>query len=154
MLTGSLGLAGGLLIERMRSNRDAAARREARQALLDDLQRKTLLDLQDAIANFSRVVGRAHHHDEMEFKKSGTWGTSLLAADLDEEFLASQVRLTSTREGVRDDELRTRVNRFYNLGVLVTMARKREDAMTRLDQWMEALTELNDRLGTVLRTYL
>ncbi|HLQ14433.1 MAG TPA: hypothetical protein VK256_01055 [Candidatus Eisenbacteria bacterium] len=154
VLSGGLGLLGGILIEHLRTRRDRAARTESRQDQKDDFQRQTLLDLQEAVARFGRAVGRAHHQDIMAHRESGKWGRSLLGDDLDQEYVASQVHLQLLRERARDDELRRLATRFQNLGVLVTMSQSKDQATSRMDDWIECLGNLQDRLGMVLRGFV
>jgi hypothetical protein len=144
LLSGALGLIGGLAIEHLRTQRDRAGRVEQRQDQRDDFQRQTLLELQEAVARFGRAVGRANHRDWMIYKETGTWGQALLPGELDEEFLAAQVQLGLLRERVRDDQLRTLVTGFSNRGVLATMATSKETATQRMDDWIESLTNLQD----------
>jgi len=154
VLSGSLGLAGGLLIEQIRTKRDRAARLEARQNVRDDFQQQTLLELQEAVARFGRAVGGANYQDAMEYKDSGSWGRSPISHESSEEFLAAQVRLMALQERVRDAQLRKLVTRFHNYGALVPTAREKDVATKRMDDWIETLTAVQERLGTVLRELL
>jgi hypothetical protein len=154
VLSGALGLLGGILIEHLRTRGARTARTEARQDQRDDFQRQTLLELQEAVARFARAAGRAYDHDWKAHEETGTWGRRLLGPELDEEFLAAQVSLRLLAERIRDDQLRPLAYGFSNRGVLVTIATSKELATTRMDDWMESLTKLQDRLGEVLRSFL
>jgi hypothetical protein len=154
ILSGALGLLGGVLIEHLRTRGDRAARTEARQDERDDFQRQTLLELQEAIARYGRLVGQLHHHDTMAFKQTGDWAKTRLGADLDEDFRSAQVQLRLLAERVRDDELRPLVYGFSNRGVLVGMATSQGQATERMDDWMASMIKLQDRLGSVLRSFL
>jgi hypothetical protein len=154
LLSGSLGLAGGIVIEHLRTRRDQAARREARQDQRDDFQRQTLLEVQEAIAQFVEAVGRIHRSDGAAHTATGTWSRTRFTTDSNDEFLARLVRLQLANERVRDDELRRLVTGFQNRGVIVTTAASQEEATQRMDDWIERLGEVQDRLGMVLRHFV
>ena len=106
LLSGTLGLAGGIVIEHLRTRRDQAARREARQDQRDDFQRQTLLEVQEAISQFVSGVGSIHRSDTAAHEATGTWSRTRFTGDSNDEFLAILVRLQLLNERARDDELR------------------------------------------------
>lgn len=154
LLSGTLGLAGGIVIEHLRARRDQAARREARQDQRDEFQRQTLLEVQEAIAQFVTGVGSIHRRDRAAHEATGTWSRTRFTGDSNEEFLGILVRLQLLNERARDDELRRLLTGFQNRGVLVTTAASEQEATQRSDDWIERLGEVQDRLGTVLRDFV
>lgn len=74
--------------------------------------------------------------------------------ELSEDLLAARVRLQLLQERARDDELRKLVTVFSNRGSLVTIASSKEEATLRMDDLIESLTKVQERLGTVLRTFM
>jgi hypothetical protein len=154
VVSGALGLLGGVLIEHLRTRGAQKARTEARQDQRDDFQRQTLLELQETVARFARAIGRSFHHDTVAHKQTGEWGHSLYGDELSEELLASTVRLRILAERVRDDELRPLVYGFSNRGNLIGPANSEKTARERMDDWTESMGKLQDRLGKVLRDLL
>lgn len=158
-----LGLAGGVAVERMRSNDARLARNEARQQERDDFQRQTLIAFQEALGRYVRANGRAWHHDEMAFLRTGKWMATELPSDVDHEFLQSGREARQLIERVRDDELRRRFNEFHSAVSGLSVKRLRPattdkemyDAATAQQlQVMELQGALESRLGEVLRTLL
>jgi hypothetical protein len=154
VVSGALGLLGGLLIERVRDRGARLARAEARRDARDEFQRQTLLDLQEAAARMGRAIGRAHHHDTMAFRQSGEWGKTLYGDDLSEEMVACTIQLRLLAERIRDDDLRPLVYGFSNRANLVTGAKSEKIAQERMDDCMASMVKLQDHLGTVLRAHL
>jgi hypothetical protein len=130
---GVLTLVGGAGTEWLRDRRSASSaredRREARQEQRDDLQRNTMVDLQDAIQRYVRAVGAIVHFDEMTKRKHGT--QTLAPDEMDGELHASQVLTLKLATRVRDDELR---------------ARDRQNAMGELSELVQ------ERLGEYIRS--
>jgi hypothetical protein len=154
ILSAGLGLAGGVVIEQLRTRRDLAARTEARRDQRDDSQRQTLLELQEAVAHYARLVVQSHHHDAIAFDTTGEWGKTPRGDDLDEDFRLAQMRSRLLAERVRDDQLRSFIYGFTNRGVLATMAPTKDKATQGMDDWMESMARVQDRLGEILRTFL
>ena len=154
LLSGSLGLLGGFFIERWRAGAAQEARREARQDQRDDFQRQTLLELQEAIGRFTRAVGSIHNDDLTAHHTTREWSRTRFSGDSNDDFLGALSRLQLLTERARDDELRRLVTGFQNRGVLVTTSASRDEATKRMDDWMERLGDVQDRLGTVLRAFV
>ena len=154
VVSGALGLVGGLLIEHLRTLRDRAGRIEQRQDQKDEFQRQTLLEIQEAVARYGRLVGRVNYHDSIAFKETGTWMGTQVGHELSEDLLAARVRLQLLQERARDDELTKLVTVFSNRGSFVTIASSKEEATLRMDDLIESLTKVQERLGTVLRTFM
>jgi len=74
--------------------------------------------------------------------------------ELSEDLLAARVRLQLLQERARDDELTKLVTVFSNRGSFVTIASSKEEATLRMDDLIESLTKVQERLGTVLRTFM
>src|SRR6266550_1666191 len=151
LVSGSVGLLAGFLTERWRAHSAREARSEARQDQRDEYQRQTLLESQEAISRFGSVVWTIHGNDIKGDQATGTWSRTRFAGATNEEFISALLRLQMLTARVQDDELRRLVTGYYNRGVLVTTAASKKEAGTRMDDWIERLGEVQDRLGSVLR---
>ena len=90
----------------------------------DDFQRKTLLQLQVAMRRYARTVGKAHHHDVMEHRKTGKWG-SLLGDDLNHSLSDTLSPVMWLKERVHDDKLRMLIKHMTDTSSNVLMARSK-----------------------------
>ncbi len=72
-------LSDARLVRREREAR-AAARETAHTDRRDDFQRGTLLELQDALLDFTRLSFELHQEDRSNFKSSGKWGGDQLVS--------------------------------------------------------------------------
>ena len=105
---GVLTLVGGAgtewLRDRRASIRNRQERSEARQERRDDLQRDTMIELQDAVQRYVRAAGAITHFDEMAMRDGGT--QTLVPEEMNTELHSSQVLMTKLATRVRDDEVR------------------------------------------------
>jgi hypothetical protein len=159
-----LGLAGGIAVERIRSTDARTARDAARQQQLDDFQRETLIAFQEVIGRYARANGRAWHHDEMEFKRTGKWMSTLLGEDINRELFEASRDARQLVQRVRDDEVRAKFTAYHGAQSEDAAAaaplpgqsdtQRHETARDRHMRIAQLQQALEDRLGEVLRALL
>jgi hypothetical protein len=104
-----VGLLGGYLADALRDSR-AAAREEAaaeraRSRERAAFDRETLIELQDWLAKLMRAMGAMHHHDYMEYRKSGRWGRDPVGEDLNTGFHEATVNVHRYRVRAADADV-------------------------------------------------
>jgi hypothetical protein len=124
-----------------------------RQNQRDDFQRKTLLQLQLAVQGFARAAGTAHHHDNMHFKKTGTWST-MLPDDMDKNYSNSSMSMIKFSNRVLDKAIRERIDLTRGLSVSMLLADSKAEADDKSRLFTEQLNQLNDALGQLIREIL
>jgi len=112
--------------------REREARREARQAAREDaresFERETLIAFQDTVAKLMRTVARAQHENEMEFRRSGTWGRRALPDDIGgEQQLVLVHDFQRLRVRVIDDNLRQLAEQWWAAGASSSVGALREE---------------------------
>ena len=97
-----------LAVAKVKAERDAReeGRRDKRIERRDDLQRQTMLDVQDAAMDLMRATAQANHHDSIAFREGKNWGSTLLADDVSEKCRVAQARVRLLRSRIRDGDLR------------------------------------------------
>jgi hypothetical protein len=119
-----VGLLGGYLADALRDSR-AAAREEAaadraRVRERAAFERETLIELQDWLAKLMRAMGAMHHHDYMEYRKSGRWGHDPVGEDLNTGFHEAIVNVHRYRVRAADADVRDMAQRIVTLAVAAT----------------------------------
>jgi hypothetical protein len=155
-------LAGGLITgivtiraESIRADKvaalDSAKRQDDRQLKRDDIQRQTLLDLQEAVGAWMRVQMQIEHADVIAIRETGRFGRH--GDELGAAQLSSTQRLVYLTERVKDDALRERLNNLRTLGM--PFAPKDEAEVVAASRRLTtAGAATMEHLGSVLRTYL
>lgn len=159
MVAGRISASATRDAARAASSAEAAARAEGRQDRLDEIQRATLLELQEALAEWMRAETKIHLADIDSLKKHGK--LFLLPDGIaDEEFAAGR-RFIYLTERVRDDGLRTALTGLRAKGAELEARRAiLHEAATveSTEQDMFGLGEagvaVSQQLGVVLRTFL
>jgi hypothetical protein len=150
---GALTLVGGAGTEWLRDRRSSARsredRQETRQERRDDLQRETMIDLQDAVQRYVRAVGAIVHFDEMTIRKHGT--QTQMPDEMSDELNAAQVLALKLVTRVRDVELRRWVKEMIGEGTTavlpgVEQPREHQKAMGHLSE------SIQERLGEYIRS--
>jgi hypothetical protein len=135
--------------------REREARAEARKLQLferrSDFQRETLLTLQEAVLQLARAAGRAHHLDEMEFRKTGKWGGNLYPEDLDNAAHDASVKTLMYMMRVRDDDVRELMKKFREHANQVGICRSREQSTQAIQEAIAVSEPLHERIGLILR---
>ena len=130
--------------EREASERDAAERRRA-------FQRDTLMELQEALAALVRYYGRAQHLDEMEWRKTGTWGRSLLPEDVDSGTQNTTVRMILLSERIDDDDVRQHIRAFNDGLARLAISTDRDEAQDIMAGAVADYAAIQGEVGAVFR---
>jgi hypothetical protein len=153
------GYAMKSLSDWVNNKRAIAREREAREAVRKEqrferrviFQRETLLALQESAHKFLRNVGRAHHVDEMAYRRSNVWRSTLLPDDLDNAFREHQSRTLMLSVRVRDNDVREMATELINCAIAVVMTAQRDTAISALGRTAEIQKSLNTRIGELVR---
>jgi hypothetical protein len=108
VIGGALTLTGGAVTEWLRdrraSSRIAKERQEARQERRDELERQTLVELQDSLQAYVRGIARVCLFDEKTQREQGQYFQT--PEDLSNDLHAAQVLTAKLATRVSDDEIR------------------------------------------------
>jgi hypothetical protein len=143
-----------------RAEERAARQEERRQELADEYrarQRDALTELQEQLSGFMRLIGRAHHADEMGWKQAGEpkdqYPVGPLPEGLGEEINGVQRRLQVLRERVDDAAVRASVSDFIHTGnAVIPAAGDHAATNAAFGQFAAAFQPLNEQIGSMLRT--
>ena len=116
-------------------------------------QRQTLLELQEAIHDALRLVGRAHVEDYLAYKKSGSWGTAILSEEVNEGSRLAQRKVAILTERVTDESLRIEVKILMSIATQALLAKTQDEADGALNRAFSESTQVLERLGAVLRQH-
>jgi hypothetical protein len=159
LVTLLLGYAGSLLTESRRDARLAQREEKARadtRALAgadwrDEFQRKTLLELQEALLVVARTSAEMHTEDLRGFKATGKWGGGLHSEELDQRGQASNGILSTIKVRVLDDQLRATVDEFHKAATrTAVLARSREEGVAAMGVMTNSMASANERIGELL----
>ena len=131
--------------------REAEALAESRKDRWIELQRQTLLDLQEAGASLARSAGMAHHADSMAFRKVGTWAKELLPEEVDEGFRAAQARTTLLVVRIHDAAVREATTALKAACIGVVFAREEEASLSAVVDLTNAHEAFQDKIGLAFR---
>jgi hypothetical protein len=141
-----LGFFGQVLTATLTSRRERDARRDARQFQLEDLQRNTLLELQEALGRFGQVHG--------SIRASRPWERLYLDESLDIEVHRAGLRVLQLQERIRDDELRNLVDSLHEPAATVCLSKQEAEVQAGWIRLTDRLLSAHKRLGAVLRQYV
>jgi hypothetical protein len=120
-------MRGRQTLEREREPR-RHERQTGRSDARDAFERDTLLELQDALAEFARNCGKIQHLDEMEYRESGVWGRQLLGDEVGGEGSLEYIRrIQRLRVRVLDDNIRARVREYIDHASASTIGAMRDE---------------------------
>jgi hypothetical protein len=151
---GLLAVGGGVATQLIQARASSQARADTRRDQRDELQRLTILELQEAVYRYAKAVGSLYHHNVMAHRAGATWGKTKYGAELAEEEVSAMVRIRLLSERVRDDSLRGLAAQFATQGVEVTSQRDEMSATSKLREVMATQQALLTRSGDVLRPLL
>jgi hypothetical protein len=142
-----------LITERNSSKlqQDAASLERSERAR--ELQRSTLLEIQDALSSGMRLVGRAHLEDAESFRRSENDGKRpLLSEQLDQELLISNRRLALLTERIADDPLRESIKALHREMTNVLMARTESESEAALQYASSIFGKVMENIGVARRS--
>lgn len=116
-------------------------------------QRQTLLELQEAILDELRLIGRAHIEDCAAYNKSGNWGSVMFSEEVNEGIRLAHRRVVILSERVTDESLRKEVAILLDLMIQALFEKTYDDAKGGLDRMSTKSYQVLGNLGTVLRKH-
>lgn len=131
-------------------NRNA---QDQRTEFARSFQRQTLLELQEAIHDALRFIGRAHLEDYAAYKQSGNWGTSKLSDEVNEGSRLAQRRVVILAERVTDESLRKEVKNLMGIATQALFATTKDEADDVLNRAFAESTQVLEKHGAVLRQH-
>lgn len=149
---GALTLLGGAGTEWLRDRRatseGARDREMARQERRDELERQTLVELQDALQAYVRGVAKAAHFDEMNQRDRGM--QFLLPDALSDEIHAAQVMTAKLASRVTDAEIRDGIDKVIEEGT-ATIIPNPERPQEHFEAMGRIATAVQARIGARIR---
>lgn len=123
VLGGALTLIGGAgtewLRDRRASSQATSERKESRQERRDDLERETLVELQDSLQAYVRGIARTCLFDEKTQREHGR--QFQIPDNLDGELHAAQVLTMKLATRVSDDEIRRWIDEVISEGTAAVL---------------------------------
>jgi hypothetical protein len=116
-------------------------------------QRETLLDLQEALHEWIRLITRAYFEDLQAFTISKEWGKNCLSEDVDEKSMLAQRKVSILIERLSDDTLRDSMKVLIKSASVILYANSREVAEQELRALTSRFIMIQSELGTVLRSH-
>lgn len=116
-------------------------------------QRQNLIDLQDALHDYMRLLYLAHLHDKAAYSVGAAWGTILLEDGLDAELRIANRRVSILIERISSDALRAGVKKLMGSATRVLLAKSEEASSLGIQQIGLCAIELFERLGSTLRSH-
>lgn len=151
---GVLAFGGGAVTEWLRDRRAARGtredRKEVRQEHRDDLERETMIELQDAVQKYIRAVGAVSHLDEMASRRGEEMGP--VPQELNDTFYASQVMTTKLSTRIRDDDVRGWVKELMSHGAALALPTSGLDRSEHRDEMVRLVPLVQERLGEHIRS--
>jgi hypothetical protein len=126
---------------------------EDRAERAKEFQRKTLLELQEAIHDTLRLSTRAHMEDFQVHRQTGEWGRALLSPELNEALRLARRQVAILVERVNDETLREAVKSLMRLSAEGGLARSELEAEGNQQALLLATVPLFENLGSVLRSH-
>lgn len=114
-------------------------------------QRQNLLELQDALHDALRMVGRVHFEDLASLSKGGEWGRSMLSEEVNEGFRIAQRKVLILIERVADDDLRSHLKKTMQSTGNVILAKNLPESETALNAVSSMAQEALEHIGRILR---
>lgn len=117
-----------------------------------EFQRTNLLELQEALSQEMRLIGRAHLEDLESFRKSENDGRSnLLSEELNQELMLSRRKVAILTERVSDDILRDNLKALRQNMSNVLMAKSENESRIMIKEAGNSFEQFMQQLGLVLR---
>lgn len=149
---GLLGSLSGTWLTESRLDRRAERQRQTERELRrDDLQRDTLIGLQEALLRVMRTSWRLTLNDRLQANQGVQWGTAMAPPDLDQESLLAFQDVAKLVERVLDDDVRTRVEETTDAASRLGLARSHAESQQIEREMAAAYTRASKRIGVVLR---
>ncbi|HAS3568563.1 TPA: hypothetical protein ACGF6J_003380 [Vibrio cholerae] len=132
------------------NNLSNKAKEYEREEIAKEFQRQTILELQVELLEYFRSCAQIYKNDEIDFEKTGEWGSSM--SDLDNKNRELSAKTSILIQRVADHELRAKLNLFKNSCNKCLMAKEQAEAEVHLVASFEMYKELIELIGKVLRS--
>lgn len=129
----------------------AASKEWEKAAKFSSYQHETLLAVQSAVQNLTRVAAKAHSQDRRSYAQTGKWAQGTLGKELNEELGEANRVLSTIVERVADNELRGKVKQLHGTITDVCLAVSHEDAYAKFLKTGREYDEVMQHLGSTLR---
>lgn len=129
---------------------------QAREELLErrrEFQRKTLLELQEALHDAIRLTSRAHTEDMRAEKNGEKWGSNRLDEELSEQLRLSQRKVFILADRIEHEKVRTNVKGVLKALGDIVMASKPNEAQSKMADLFLRIESIFEQMGIVLRGY-
>lgn len=157
LLAGIFGTLSALAAGHQSSSADTAARAETRQDRLDEIQRTTLLEIQERLTEWMRAETKVYMADLATLKEHGR--VFLLPDDVSQESFMTGRRLMYLTDRVRDDALRESLIALRSDAARIEVTTHIdtvtiESLKLNYSELFDDFRSVQSQLGLVLRTYL
>lgn len=150
---GALALVGGAGTEWLRDRRAwsqaTSERREIRQERRDDLERQTLIELQDSLQAYVRGIAKVRLFDEKTQREHGQ--QFQIPDGLDAELNAGQVLTIKLATRVADDEIRRLIDEVIQHGT-ATVIPHPEEPQRHWEEMGRIYERAQEKLGQRIRS--
>jgi hypothetical protein len=165
-ITGSVGLGSGIVLEWLRDKRtyerERVARDDARRdkqveqrnkqiEQRNDLQRQTLLDLQEALLKLMQSAGSAHSLNARVHTTSGAWNHNHYPEEFNDTLRLAQATSTLLVVRIRDRDVRNEADAVKIHCARVTGAKNRIESDSGMEQASKLFSSVNTRIGELIR---
>jgi len=140
-------LISGWNSARLQNNADTLKRLERAR----EFQRNNLLEIQDSLAQYMRLVVRAHLEDVEFYRKDDCIGSNFLSDELEQELMLSSRKLTILTERISDDVLRNNLKELRQKMTCVSMAMSEDESRIKLQNAGTGYEQFMEQLGVMLR---
>ncbi len=153
---GALTIVGGWIADSLRdrrsSDREVAARSAQRAVARDAFQRTTLLDLQEALSDWTRAVMEAHIDHQRSGRESGSWTPRRrLPDELSERLMTLNRRVSLLQSRVIDDDQRAMVKRATAEGFVVSVSLDQDESEAASQRLAHLAQDAIEHAGAMAR---
>ena len=151
IITGVVTLRSEAIRADKEASLDGAKRTDDRRLALDQFQRATLLDLQDAVNDMATAGGEAFGESLQVSRQIGKWRHVPLIGDQSTFEQNARQRVATLNTRVADDDTRDLVLRFIVAHRHLAMAETQEDAEAAFGNVAQSVDAVMDRTGELIR---
>ena len=116
-----------------------------------DLQRKALGELQVALSDLMRSVGRIQKHDARIYRETGIWGDEAAPESIGDVARDNFRSVTLVRVRVSDEDVRVSVSELSSLCSEVTLSDTERQSQIAWNAATVLYATINEKIGEALR---
>lgn len=131
----------------------SAKHADERAERVDEFQRGTLLELQEAIHDTLRLCSRAHFEDVENFRRTGEWGREKLSEEVNEGVRLSRRRVAILVDRISNESLRTDVKSLMQLSAQEALSHSEGEAEMAQHRLFAQVGPVLENIGSVLRSH-